>query len=43
MNYDNYKQQTPPEEQQNECAYCGEHCEGRYCDKQCKKAYENDN
>ena len=43
MNYDNYKQQTPPEEPQNECAYCGEHCEGRYCDKQCKKAYENDN
>lgn len=43
MNYDNYKQQTPPEEPQNECAFCGEACENRYCDKNCKKAYENDN
>lgn len=43
MNYDNWKQQTPPEDSQNECAYCGEPCEGRYCDKNCKNAYENDN
>lgn len=43
MNYDNWKQQAPPEELQNECAYCGEPCEKRYCDNECKKAYENDN
>ena len=43
MSYDNWKQQTPPEEPQNECSYCGEPCEGRYCDKNCEKAYENDN
>lgn len=41
-NYDNWKQQTP-EYPENECAFCGEPCEGRYCDNNCKKAYEQDN
>jgi hypothetical protein len=41
-NYDNWKQQTP-EHLENECAFCGEPCEKRYCDNQCKKAYEQDN
>ena len=38
---DTYNTERPQED--NECAYCGEPCEGRYCDKNCKKAYENDN
>jgi hypothetical protein len=42
-NYDNYKLETPPEELENECFYCGEPCDKNYCDKNCKKAYEQDN
>lgn len=41
-NYDKWKLDTP-EEPENECAFCGELCESRYCDNQCKKAYEQDN
>lgn len=31
------------EELEDECVYCGEPCNGTYCDKECKKAYEQDN
>lgn len=41
-NYDNWKLDTP-EHPESECAFCGEPCNGRYCDNQCKKAYEQDN
>jgi len=41
MNYDKWKQEVP-EEKENECGYCGEPCEGEFCNKDCKKAYEND-
>lgn len=40
-NYDDWKQETP-EELENECAYCGEPCDNEFCDKQCKKAYDNE-
>ena len=43
MNYDNWKQQEPPSELENDCAYCGEPCDGRYCSRECKKADELDN
>ena len=41
-NYDNWKQQTP-DNPENECAFCGEPCEEKYCDSNCKKAYEHEN
>jgi hypothetical protein len=43
MNYDSWKQQEPPSELENNCAYCGEPCEVRYCSRECKKADELDN
>lgn len=42
QNYDSWKLDTP-EDLENECDFCGEPCNGRYCDNQCKKAYEQDN
>jgi hypothetical protein len=36
-NYDDWKQQTPDEPMNNECDFCGEPCEGRYCPKLVKK------
>lgn len=39
MNYNDY----PPEEREKECLYCGEPCDGNYCNKGCKKAYEAEN
>lgn len=33
----------PPEEFENQCAFCGEECNGSFCSKECKKAYEHDN
>ena len=43
MNYDNWKQETPPQEQENDCAFCGEPTENTYCSRECKKAYEQEN
>jgi hypothetical protein len=43
MNYDNWKQKTPPQERENECAYCYEPTDKTYCSKECKKAYEQEN
>ena len=34
---------NPPEEKENECAYCGDPCDGRYCSNDCRKGYEADN
>lgn len=42
MNYDDWKQEAPEEEKENECGFCGAPCDGDFCDKECKKAYEND-
>ena len=33
----------PPEEMENECEYCGESCDGRFCNKECEQAYIADN
>ena len=38
---DTYNNERPQEE--NECAFCGEPCEARYCDNNCKKGDESDN
>lgn len=42
MNYDDWKLQTPDELGEDECGYCGEPCDGEFCDNNCKKAYLND-
>ena len=31
------------EELLDECSFCGESCDGRYCSRNCKKAYEAEN
>lgn len=33
----------PEEELESECLYCGSECNGPYCNKECKKAYESEN
>lgn len=33
---------TPPEEKERECAFCGEPCDGEFCSKDCKRANDND-
>ena len=33
---------TPPEEKERECAFCGESCDGEFCSKDCKRANDND-
>ena len=43
MTYDEWKQETPPESEESECAFCGEPCTGEFCDSNCKKAYKYDN
>jgi hypothetical protein len=30
------------EEKENECTYCGEPCDGPFCDRLCLKAYDQD-
>ena len=37
MNYDNWKQETPPQEQENDCAYCGEPTEKLIVQRSVKK------
>lgn len=41
-NYDDWKLQSPDEELENECEFCGEPCEKRFCSKDCRIAYLND-
>lgn len=41
-NYDDWKTDNPPEEKENECGYCGEECEGEFCDENCKRGYISD-
>lgn len=38
---DNYLDYS--EELLDECAFCGESCDGQYCSRDCKKAYEAEN
>jgi hypothetical protein len=38
---DTYNNERP--EEHNECGYCGEPCEGKYCNTYCKKGYESEN
>lgn len=33
----------PIERTEDECSFCGEPCNGRYCSNECKKAYESEN
>jgi hypothetical protein len=38
MNYDNWKQKTPDEDEiEGECAHCGVPCNKAYCSEACKK------
>ena len=32
-----------PVEKNNECGFCGEDCEDRFCNKECERAYIADN
>ena len=34
---------NPPEDMEDECNLCGEPCDGNYCSKECRKAYESEN
>jgi len=43
MNYDKWKLEEQPVELDNECDFCGFPCVGKYCDKNCEKAYEEEN
>ena len=40
--YDDWKTEFP-EEELDECGYCGEACNGRFCNKECEMAYIADN
>lgn len=42
MSYDDWKNDFP-EEQTNECDFCGESCEDNFCNRDCQKAYIADN
>jgi len=33
----------PTEEMEHECNFCGVECEGEYCSRQCRRAYESEN
>lgn len=41
-NLDQYKTEAPEDEPENKCFYCGENCEGTFCDSGCEKAEFND-
>ncbi len=41
-NLDDYKLDTPPEELDNTCSYCGEPCKKIFCSMECFKAEIND-
>ncbi|AFM54818.1 hypothetical protein B620_gp40 [Croceibacter phage P2559S] len=44
MNYDDWKTANPyDDEKENECDYCGEPCNGSFCDSNCRKGYIHDN
>lgn len=43
MNYDEWKQETPPDAPEGVCGYCGEACDGVFCSTECKKAYISEN
>ena len=33
----------PPEEKENQCGFCGEDSDGKFCCKECEKAYKSEN
>ena len=41
-NLDNWKTEAPEDESENTCSYCGEPCDGDFCNKEHLKAYFND-
>lgn len=41
-NLDQYKTEAPEDEPTNTCGYCGEHCDGAFCNSECRKADFND-
>ena len=45
FNYEDMDEENllPPEELENECAFCGEPCENEYCSSYCKRGYEAEN
>lgn len=43
MNYDDWKLESPPDEKEDECLFCGEECDELFCSKECRKAYESEN
>lgn len=42
-NYDDWKLDTPDDELENECAFCGEPCKKEFCSKDCRIAYLKEN
>lgn len=43
MTYDDWKLETPPESEEDECEFCGEPCNGEFCSSECRKAYLAEN
>lgn len=43
MTYDDWKTETPPEEKENTCNFCGDESDGEFCSKECEKAYKSEN
>ena len=43
LNLDGWGNGYAPEEFENNCNYCGEQCEDRFCNKECEMAYIADN
>lgn len=38
-----YTYNNPSEDMEDECNFCGEPCDGNYCSRECRKAYESEN
>lgn len=44
MNYDQWKTASPgDEEKENNCGFCGNRCEGKFCSDYCRKADYDEN
>jgi hypothetical protein len=33
----------PPDDMEDQCEFCSEQCDGRFCSDSCKREYEADN
>jgi hypothetical protein len=42
IDYDAWKLDTPEDEPENTCGWCGEPCDDNFCDKNCAKYYRAD-